>query len=124
MLLSEIKGPEYDGPILTEGRVDIQVKMILSDVMSKGHVSNGAQVYVITRLMMLLKTGALREIDRYNEVVTPVEMVNYVKTMPSEDLMVLVNAMISTLESVDHGWCCAPAMALPDWIRFVTKAQN
>jgi len=122
MLLNELKDTQQI-EIIKEGRIDIQVKMILGDVLRNGKITNGAQTYVLSRLILLLKSGTVVDIDKY-ETVTPVEIVNYVKALPPDQLLQLVQVMITQIEAEDYNWCQGPTMGIVDWVRYITKAER
>lgn len=111
---------------LNEGKVSIETLMMLDEVLCAGKITNGAQTFVLSRLLMALKSGMITKIANFNEVTTPLEIVNTIKTLPSEQLLMLTAKLkaIMQMENCNYTHYFAPEMSLTNWLSYVHQKND
>jgi hypothetical protein len=111
---------------INEGKVSIETLMILDEVLCAGKITNGAQTFVLSRLLMALKSGTITRIANFNEVTTPLEIVNTIKTLPHDQLLMLVAKLkaIMCMENSSYTQYFAPEMSLTNWLSYVHQKND
>lgn len=123
MKLSNIK----DLGFLIEGVVPTTVLMTLREVVNAGKITNPAQVFLMTKLIMFLKNERpemIRNIEEYHPLATDIEVI---KCLSAEESVCLANWLTQILVC----WtpetaltCYNPEQEMVEWINFVLHKQD
>lgn len=128
-ILHEIDEISNNYDSLTEGRVRVEVLMLLDEVISSGKITNSAQESVITTLITQLEN------QRYDRLVYAFERVepngditNVIRNLESDELVSLANELKSILVSIEDSPIgkdyFQPYTNIRDWLYYATRSHG
>lgn len=128
-ILSEIEELSSNYNTITEGRVRIEVLMLLDEVINTGKISNSAQESVITTLITQLEN------ERYDRLVYAFERVepngditNVIRNLESDELVALCKELKKILIEIEDSPIgkdyFQPYSNIRDWLYYATRSHG